>query len=50
MSRRIGFQAALKLEGLVAEVGTPQALGGYVKDEETRWTTIIQQAGISDMP
>lgn len=50
VSANADFQAALKLEGLVAEVGAPQALGDYVKDEEARWTTIIQQAGISDRP
>ncbi|MCH4585822.1 tripartite tricarboxylate transporter substrate-binding protein, partial [Achromobacter xylosoxidans] len=50
VSANADFQAALQLEGLVAEVGTPQALGGYVKDEEARWNTIVQQAGIRDMP
>lgn len=41
------FQAALALEGLVANVGSPDALGEYVKQEEARWTKIIQEAGIS---
>lgn len=50
VSANADFQAALQLEGLVAEVGMPQALGSYVKDEEERWTTIVQQAGIRDMP
>ena len=44
------FQSALALEGLVANVGLPDALGEYVKQEEARWTKIIQEAGISDKP
>lgn len=44
------FRAALELEGLAASVGTPDALGEYVKQEETRWSKIIQDAGITDNP
>lgn len=44
------FQAALALEGLVANVGSPDALGEYVKQEEARWTKIIQGAGIANRP
>ncbi|PJM89459.1 tripartite tricarboxylate transporter substrate binding protein [Achromobacter ruhlandii] len=44
------FQEALKLEGLVADVGTPEALGRYVNEEEARWAAIIQQAGITERP
>lgn len=44
------LQAALELEGLVANVGTPAALGEYVKQEETRWSKIVQDAGITDNP
>lgn len=44
------FQKALELEGLVASVGTPAALGEYVKQEEARWSKIIKDAGITDNP
>lgn len=44
------FQKALELEGLVAAVGTPAGLGEYVKQEESRWTKIIKDAGITDNP
>lgn len=44
------FRAALELEGLAPEVGTPAALGEYVKEEEARWSRIIQDAGITDKP
>ena len=44
------FQAALELEGLVASVGTPDALEAYVRQEEARWTKIVQEAGITDQP
>ncbi|CAB3633589.1 Bug family tripartite tricarboxylate transporter substrate binding protein [Achromobacter pulmonis] len=50
VSANAEFQTALKLEGLVADVGTPEALGDYVKEEEARWTKIVQQAGITDKP
>lgn len=49
-SGKRGFQAALELEGLVASVDTPDALGAYVKQEEARWTEIVRAAGISDQP
>ena len=44
------FRAALELEGLAPDVGTPAALGEYVKEEEARWSRIIQDAGITDKP
>lgn len=44
------FKRALELEGLVAAVGTPAGLGEYVKQEESRWTKIIKDAGITDNP
>ncbi|WP_255468312.1 tripartite tricarboxylate transporter substrate binding protein [Achromobacter sp. UMC71] len=44
------FQAALELEGLDASVGTPAALGEYVRREDSRWTKIIKDAGITDNP
>lgn len=44
------FRAALELEGLAPDVGTPAALGEYVKEEEARWSRIIQEAGITDKP
>lgn len=44
------FKKALELEGLVATVGTPDALGEYVKQEEARWSKIIKDAGITDNP
>ncbi|MNX30164.1 Tripartite tricarboxylate transporter family receptor [compost metagenome] len=50
VSGKADFQAALELEGLVASVGTPAALGEYVEREETRWTKIIRDAGIADKP
>ncbi|OZI70946.1 tripartite tricarboxylate transporter substrate binding protein [Bordetella genomosp. 12] len=50
VSGKPDFQAALELEGLVASVGTPEALGEYVRDEEQRWSKIIQDAGITDNP
>ena len=44
------FRAALELEGLAPDVGTPAALGDYVKEEETRWSRIVREAGITDKP
>jgi tripartite-type tricarboxylate transporter receptor subunit TctC len=44
------FQAALELEGLAAQVGTPDALDEYVRQEEARWTKIVREAGITDQP
>ncbi|WP_043518222.1 tripartite tricarboxylate transporter substrate binding protein [Achromobacter arsenitoxydans] len=44
------FRAALELEGLTASVGTPAALGEYVKQEEARWSRIVREAGITDNP
>ncbi len=44
------FRAALELEGLAPDVGTPAALGEYVKQEETRWGRIVREAGITDNP
>ncbi|MEN4918095.1 tripartite tricarboxylate transporter substrate binding protein [Achromobacter spanius] len=44
------FRSALELEGLAANVGTPAALGDYVKQEEARWRKIVQEAGITDNP
>ncbi len=40
------FNAALEIEGVVPNVGTPAELGEYVRLEETRWRQIIEQAGI----
>lgn len=50
VSTKQDFQAALELEGLVASVGTPAALGEYVKQEEARWSKIVREAGITDNP
>lgn len=50
VSGKADFQPALELEGLVANVGTPAALGQYVRQEEARWSRIIQDAGITDKP
>lgn len=50
VSTKPDFQAALELEGLVASVGTPAALGEYVKQEEARWSKIVREAGITDNP
>lgn len=50
VSGKPDFQASLELEGLVASVGTPAALGKYVKQEESRWTKIIKDVGITDNP
>lgn len=50
VSTKPDFQAALELEGLVASVGTPAALGEYVKQEEGRWSKIVREAGITDNP
>lgn len=44
------FQAALELEGLAAQVGTPEELDAYVKQEEARWTRIVELAGIAEQP
>ncbi|SEK11288.1 tripartite tricarboxylate transporter substrate binding protein [Achromobacter sp. NFACC18-2] len=44
------FRAALELEGLAPDVGTPAALGQYVKEEEARWSRIVRDAGITDKP
>ncbi|CAP45069.1 Bug family tripartite tricarboxylate transporter substrate binding protein [Bordetella petrii] len=50
VSKRPDFQKALELEGLVATVGTPEALGEFVKQEEARWGKIVKDAGITDNP
>lgn len=50
VSTKPDFLAALELEGLVASVGTPAALGEYVKQEEARWSKIVREAGITDNP
>ena len=50
VSKQPDFQKALELEGLVATVGTPEALGEFVKQEEVRWGKIVKDAGITDNP
>lgn len=50
VSKQPDFQKALELEGLVATVGTPEALGEFVKQEEARWGKIVKDAGITDNP
>ena len=42
--------SSLRFEGLVATVGTPEALGEFVKQEEVRWGKIVKDAGITDNP
>lgn len=37
-------------EGLVSDVGTPEALGAYVGAEERRWRQIIERAGLKAKP
>lgn len=43
-------KAALEMEGLAADVGTPVQLGEYVRTEEARWKRIVKRAGITDQP
>jgi len=40
------LRRALELEGIVPDVGTPEALGAHVRAEEHRWRGIVEAAGL----
>jgi len=41
------LRRALELEGIVPDVGTPEALGAHVRAEERRWRGIVEAAGLA---
>jgi tripartite-type tricarboxylate transporter receptor subunit TctC len=42
-----GFRRSVEDEGLIIDVGTPEELGRYVKNEESRWSRIVKEGHIT---
>lgn len=41
------IQAALDMQGVVVETSTPDELGARIRNDITRWTAIIREAGVA---